>query len=451
MLAGLIRGAVAAAVALFYRLERRGPAVPAGGVILAANHPNSLMDPLVLYRTAGRNARPLAKAPLFEKAVVGRLIRALGGIPVYRREDDPARMDRNEDTFRAAIDALLQGEAIQIFPEGRSHSEPALSPLRTGAARMGLAAESAAGWNAGIRIVPVGLTFERKPFFRGRAIALYGDPIPVADYRADHERDPYDAARRLTADLERRLHALTLNLTEAGDAPLIDAAERIWAREKKLLGYREAGALGDRLPRLQAFARGLAWLRARDPQNFRDLARRVRRYERKARMLGAGEGDVPDRYRAGPTIRWAVTRALPVALLAPVALLGVVAWWVPYRLVGAVVGRMRMPTDVIATYKLGASLIAMPLFLALWAGLAAWLGGPPAAAAVVLLLPPIGVLTIRWWDAAGATADDVRLFGRVATRPHRLERLARERRDLVDRIDRVRALAETESVTIPSA
>lgn len=444
MLAGLIRGAVAAAVAVFYRLERRGPDVPDGGVIIAANHPNSLVDPLVLYRTAGRNARPLAKAPLFEKRVIGRLIRSLGGIPVHRRQDDPARMDCNEDTFRAAIDVLRAGEAIQIFPEGRSHSDPALSPLRTGAARIGLAAEAAGGWNGSIRIVPVGLTFERKPFFRGRAMALYGEAIDVADYRADHERDPYDAARLLTAELERRLHALTLNLTETRDAELIDAAERLWAREKGLHGWRETAPLADRLPRLQAFARGLAWLRARDPQRFAELASDVRRYQRKARRMGAGEGEVPDRYRPGPTARWAATRALPAILLAPLAAVGIVVWWVPYRIVGAAVGRMRVPTDVIATYKLGASLVAMPLFLVLWVGLIGWAWGAAAAAACVVALPVIGLLTIRWWDGARATMEDLRLFGRVLSRPRRLERLSAERRALVARIDEVRALSDAE-------
>lgn len=449
-MAALIRAAIAAAVAVFYRLERRGPPVPEGGVVLAANHPNSLIDPLVLYRTAGRNARPLAKAPLFERRVVGRIIRALGGIPVYRREDDPAGTARNEDTFRAAIEALRGGEAIQIFPEGRSHSDPALSPLRTGTARIALAAEAASGWKAGIRIVPVGLTFERKPFFRGRVIALYGEPITLDAYAAAYDVDAFDAARALTAELERQLHALTLNLTDAEDGPLIEGAERLWSREKGLHGYREAAPLAERLPRLQAFARGLAWLRVRDPEAHRRLARDVRRYQRKARFLGAGEGEVPDRYPARAVGRWVLTRSLPTLLLAPVALLGIVAWWVPYRLVGAVVGRMNMPTDVIATYKLAGSFLAMPMFLAVWVALVAWLwGGIPALSALVAL-PVLGLLTIRWWDGAQQAWEDLRLFVRVAPRPRSLERLAAERRDLVARIDAVRGLAaadETRAVT----
>ena len=66
------------------------------------------------------------------------MLRALGGLPVYRKQDDPAQMHRNDETFRRAIDALKDGDAVQIFPEGRSHSEPGLVELRTGAARIAL-------------------------------------------------------------------------------------------------------------------------------------------------------------------------------------------------------------------------------------------------------------------------------------------------------------------------
>ena len=60
------------------------------------------------------------------------MLRTLGGIPVYRRQDDPAAMHRNEDMFRAAVEVLREGGAIQIYPEGRSHSEAHLAEFRTG-------------------------------------------------------------------------------------------------------------------------------------------------------------------------------------------------------------------------------------------------------------------------------------------------------------------------------
>jgi 1-acyl-sn-glycerol-3-phosphate acyltransferase len=164
------------AVAVFYDLERTGPTLPPGPVLVTANHPNALVDPMVIFRTAGRPTRPLAKAPLFEQALVGTVLRGLGGLPVYRRQDEPERMHLNERTFDAAIEALHAGGAVQIYPEGQSHSEPSMAPLRTGAARIALLAEARRGWSLGLRIQPVGLTYSRKHAFRGRVIAASASP-----------------------------------------------------------------------------------------------------------------------------------------------------------------------------------------------------------------------------------------------------------------------------------
>lgn len=414
--------------------------MPVGPVLLAANHPNSLLDPILVLATAGRPARPLAKAPLFRRPVVGRLIRVLGGIPVFRREDDPRQMARNEDTFRAAIEALEAGDAIQIFPEGRSHSDPSLSRLRTGAARIALAAEAASGWTLGVAIVPVGLTYVRKAFFRGRVVALYGAPIHAAHWRAAFAMDERDAARSLTDTLAERLRALTLQLATTEDADLIDVAERIWSLEKGLRTPRGRVELADRLPRLQAFARGLAWLRAHDPDLHTRLARRTGRYRRKTRLLGAGEGEVPDRYAFRPSAHWVLVRGLPLVLLAPFALVAVAIWWIPYRLVGAVVRRMELPTDVVATYKLAASIVAYPLFLALWTVVIWAVLGGPAAAAALLVLPGLGLLGVSWLDRAREVGQDLRLFSRLTARGERGRRLAEERRGLVAEFDALREM-----------
>ena len=56
------------------------------------------------------------------------------------------------------------------FPEGRSHSEPGLIELRTGAARIALGAEAQSNWQLGLQIVPAGITYRRKSLFRGQAL-----------------------------------------------------------------------------------------------------------------------------------------------------------------------------------------------------------------------------------------------------------------------------------------
>ena len=81
---------------IFYRLTIAGEAVPKeGAVLLIANHPNSLVDPVLVASAAGRPVRFLAKATLFHHPAVGFLVRGSGAIPVYRRVDDHAQMGRD--------------------------------------------------------------------------------------------------------------------------------------------------------------------------------------------------------------------------------------------------------------------------------------------------------------------------------------------------------------------
>ena len=422
---------------LYYDFEREGPPVPEGPVLVTANHPNALVDPIVVFETAGRVVRPLAKAPLFEQALLGTVLRGLGGLPVYRRQDDPSLTHLNERTFDAAIAALHRGEAVQIFPEGQSHSQPSLTPLRTGAARIALQAEDRAGWRLGLRIVPIGLTYQRKHVFRGRALATVGAPFEVAPWRAAWTADPHEAAQALTEEITRRLQEVTLNLTSEEDRELIEVAERLYVREKGWVRWREREGLGERLPRLQAFARGLAWLRSNDPARHASLVRAVARYQRLLARFGAQEGDVPPGYRGASAVVWAARQSAALLLLALPAAVGALAWWVPYQIPRLVIRAVRPAHDAISTYKLATALFAFPAAWVTWTLLAAWWNGRALALAVALALPLCGLAAVAFTARVREVGEDLRVFLRAAgSRPAR-EGMARMRAGLVDEFDRV--------------
>jgi 1-acyl-sn-glycerol-3-phosphate acyltransferase len=437
LLARIITKLVGWAVAIFYDLERTGPTLPAGPVLVTANHPNSLVDPLVIFHTAGRPTRPLAKAPLFEQALVGTVLRGLGGLPVYRRQDDPELMHLNDRTFDAAIEALRAGGAVQIYPEGRSHSEPALSPLRTGAARIALQAEERSAWGLGLRIQPVGLTYTRKHAFRGRAIAAFGEPFEVASLRGEYERDEREAVRQLTVRIQESLEALTLNFDHSEDVELVDVAERLYARQKKLAGWREREPMAERLPRLQRFAEGVRWLRGADPERLDALRADVRRYLRLLTLFGASEGDVPRRYRRGSVLAYTAKQLSLLALVVPVALVGMAAWALPFFLTRYVAPRFRPELEQVATYKVGTAVLAFPLWL-LAVGVVVWLTwGTRAALVTLVALPITGLAAIAWADRQAEVREDVRVFLRARRSRRGVDRLAEQRERLVAALDRV--------------
>lgn len=437
MIARAITAAAGWAAHEFYQLDRRGPDVPAGPVLVIANHPNALLDPLIIFRVAGRVVRPLAKEPLFRHPLIGPVLKALGGLPVYRRQDHPDQMHQNERTFEAAIGALHAGEAVQIYPEGQSHSEARLTPFKTGAARIAFKAEADADWQLHLKIVPVGLTYTRKTFFRGRAAAVVGEPFAICDWRERYEADPVQAVKELTDLFTEKVQALTLNLARTEDAALIDTAERIYAREKEWAGWREAEALGERLPRMQAFARGLAWLREHDPARHARLAREVRYYRKLSEAIGVGEADVPPEYSRATVLRYVLREAFTLGIGLPLAGIALLFWYPPYALNRWIVSRLNVEESGIATYKLGLSMLLMPLTLAAWSAFAFMQFGWSGLILALLVLPLLGLVLHRWSGRWHRFRQDARLFLAVTRHPRTQQELREQRARLVREFDDV--------------
>src|SRR4051812_32053238 len=111
-------------------------------VIFVLNHPNALVDPVFILCLAPRRVSFLAKAPLFRMPVIGYLVRALDSLPIYRKQDEGEDPARNRETFELSRALLRRGGTIAICPEGVSHNEPRLKPLKTGAARIALSSAS---------------------------------------------------------------------------------------------------------------------------------------------------------------------------------------------------------------------------------------------------------------------------------------------------------------------
>ncbi|MGH7502546.1 MAG: 1-acyl-sn-glycerol-3-phosphate acyltransferase [Longimicrobiales bacterium] len=425
------------AASVFQRIEKHGGVVPPGPVLVVANHPNSLLDPLVVFRTAGRPTRPLAKAPLFEQAFVGSMLRLLGGLPVFRKQDDASQMHRNEQTFDAAIDALRSGHAVQIYPEGISHSEPSLVPLRTGAARIAFGAETRSDWMLGLRIVPIGITYRRKTLFRGTALAFVGEAFTITRFRNHYEDDPVAAVQALTTELAHRLEAVTLNVTESEDIELIETADRLYSREKGMQRWREREDMADKLPRLQRFARGLAWLRANDPVRHARLSAAVMRYHRTLTLLGAEAGDVPRSYEVFATIRYVVRESLLLLLGLPFAAAGALVWAPAFVAPRFVLRAVRPPHEAIATYKFATGFVAAPLTALLCAIAAGILAGPGVAVVAFLAAPLLGLVSIAFHERWRRVREDARVFYRALRNRRSVDRLAVVRSSLAADFDRI--------------
>src|SRR5882672_7989254 len=174
-------------------------------VIFVLNHPNALVDPAFLLSLAPRRVSFLAKSPLFRMPVLGFLVRAMDSLPVYRPQDEGEDISKNRETFVLARKLLSRGGTIGICPEGVSHDEPRLRPIKTGAARIALAAIST-GEVTDLSIVPAGLYYTSKTKFRSAVLLYFGKPIEVEPVKLETDgTPPRTAVRELSDRIESAL------------------------------------------------------------------------------------------------------------------------------------------------------------------------------------------------------------------------------------------------------
>jgi len=202
-----------------------------GPLIFVANHPNTMMDPLVIGTTCPRDLHFFAKSTLFNHWINRHILNRLKLVPVYRKQDNPNQMDKNDRTFSRGYTILEKGGSFLIFPEGVSTGDRILEKIKTGAARIGLGAEEKNDFNLNVHIIPVGLTYSDAIKFRGDIFVRYGKPIPLIDFKVAYTSDPIETVHQITSQIELALTKLTANVHEIEVVDIVECLEMIYKKE----------------------------------------------------------------------------------------------------------------------------------------------------------------------------------------------------------------------------
>jgi len=402
-----------------------------GATIFVGNHGNSLIDPALALGWLPTGVRFLAKSTLWRHPMVGPFVRLARAVPVYRQQDSGVDTSRNREMFSRCYEILSASGSIALFPEGMSHSEPQLQPLKTGAARLALGAlRRHPGLQ--LRIVPFGLHFEDRSRFRSAALIEIGGSVDVGEHHGAAGEADRDAVLGLTRRIEAALGRVTISYGSWEEAHLIRRGATLFSRED---GGGAAGLAGG-LTYQRAFARAYDDIKTLHPEETASVRRALRDYDRRLALTGLRDRQVAAEYPRRLVVRFVLRHLLDLLVLLPVGFVGVLINWIPYRTPALVARLLPLDEDVRATYKLMISIFLFPL---VWLGLCrlaqvTW--GWQAALVVSVVAPLSGYAALLLKERLGRLIAESRAYLVLRWTRALASDLRAQRADLLGRIPR---------------
>ena len=415
----------------------------AGPVLLCVNHPNNLIDSLIVSAVVERKVHYLATAALFRNALLGKFLKACGAIPVYRRQDDPDKMDKNAGAFEATVATLARGGLVAIYPEGTTHSESRIQRIKTGAARIALDYESrrAGGLGEVLTLIPTGLTFEARKSFGGRVRISFGEPIPITPYLEVYREDGVKAVDGLTTAIQWGMEAQVLHVDRLDRASLVREVEAVY-KDDLIRELQEERGLAPRQIDTVRLSRGIAdaaaYFEAHAPERLDAIREHLVHY--RAMLAAYHVRDQAVRARlAHHGVSERLSRGSKASIGLPVFVYGLVTSGLPYLLPRWIARRTATKETSYATTRLLASVVAYPLF---W-GLETWivwrLAGVLWALGFLISLPVGAILAYHYLRGIGRLRAQARLGILALTRHQAASRLLAERRRLTEELDRAKS------------
>ena len=323
-----------------------------GPVIFAGNHPNALMDGWLLTAQCGRwPLHFMANAKLWKYRLLAPLLDASGAIPVYSREEHGDDAD-NSKAFEKLYEVMESGNCMGVFPEGVSHTESQLTKLKTGAARIALAV--AERGNTDVTIVPCGLNYIHRHRFRSQVLLEFGTPI-VVDKRwaAEYRNDGPGTVRKLTDHIANALLNVTLNAPDWNTLRFVQTVRRLYKPKTADLTPGQYVELNRRFVD--------SYVAVSDEPEMRTFRAEVENYQARLDMLGLKDHQLRNPVTPGRAFRKVLLRSLTIIALLPLAIPGALLH-LPVGWIAATVGeRFSYEMDDIATLKVFATILLLPM------------------------------------------------------------------------------------------
>jgi len=355
--------------------------------ILAPNHQNALMDAMAIICTLDRQLVFLARADIFRKKIVARILYRLKILPVYRIRDGYENLKQNDDTFHDTIRVMDHRNGLVVLPEGSHDVHRRLRQLKKGICRIAFQTAEASEYKNEINIVPVGLEYSHYWLFRQVLTVVYGHPIHVSEYYQSYRDNPNRAIVELRDRLSSELKKVMVHIEDDQDYEAVNELRSI-INEKYSDRIRYPKLFRD-----NRLVSKINELRITDQTEYRELCDDSLTVRDLAKQLKLTYRHL--RKKKHP-LGWLLASSLFLLITLPVFLAGAILNIIIFKVSESQSLKSKDPAFISTArfgFFLGLGLVFAPLFLALalilikpwWVGII-----------VFLLVPALGIIAWNW-------------------------------------------------------
>lgn len=259
-----------------------------GALILCPNHCNTLMDALVVLRSHKDKMVFGARADLFRKPFIARLMTFVRILPMVRQRDGLRNVLQNNQTQEIIVDILEHDTRFCLFPEGTHRTRHSLQRLGKGAFRIALAANAKFGDKKPVYLVPVGLEYGDYFRYRSTCMVNYGPAINVTKFleegKFENEPQALDALRQ---ELAGRIEDLITYIPDDENYDSKWALTKMAAIYKSKKGYGQFGTRLDKaMIKNREIAADIEIAMVEQPEKMTSILERVEKFEKERCKAG---------------------------------------------------------------------------------------------------------------------------------------------------------------------
>lgn len=188
--------------------------------IFVANHPSSLMDPIICGGYINVPIHFLGRADIFKGKFISGFLRKSHMWPIYRNVDGKESLSKNEQVFKECYASVKEGNPILLYGEGRTDERfiRRVKKIKKGAARIAMGAEVAYDFELDLKIIPVGINYTNPENFGGDLLIRFAEPISVKEYKELHDENAVKSLLEITNEIERRLLNEVVHINNVEDS-----------------------------------------------------------------------------------------------------------------------------------------------------------------------------------------------------------------------------------------